>query len=41
MNDYDTEGLDPDVTPLKQRLETFKQIVGILGRGSVVGILIL
>ena len=36
LNDYDAEGLEPNVPPLKQRLETFKQVVDILGKGSVV-----
>ena len=36
LNDYDAEGLEPNVPPLKQRIETFKQIVDILGKGSVV-----
>ena len=36
LNDYDAEGLEPNVPPLKQRLETFKQIVDILSKGSVV-----
>ncbi len=36
LNDYDAEGLEPNVPPLKQRIETFKEIVDILGVGSVV-----
>ena len=36
LNDYDAEGLEPNLPPLKQRLETFKQVVDILGKGSVV-----
>lgn len=36
LNDYDCEGLEPNVPPLKQRVETFKRIVDILGLGSVV-----
>ena len=36
LNDYDTEGLEPNVPPLTKRIETFKQIVDILGKGSVV-----
>ncbi len=36
LNDYDTEGLEPNVPPLKQRIETFKKIVDVLGVGAVV-----
>lgn len=36
LNDYDAEGLEPNVLPLKQRIETFKEIVDVLGFGSVV-----
>ena len=36
LNDYDTEGLESNVPLLKQRIETFKQIVDVLGKGSVV-----
>lgn len=36
INDYDTEGLEPNVPSLKQRIETFKDIVDVLGAGSVV-----
>ena len=36
LNDYNAEGLEPNVPPLKQRLETFKQIVDILGKDSVI-----
>ena len=36
LNDYDDEGLEPNVPPLTTRIETFKQIVDILGKGSVV-----
>ena len=36
LNDYDAEGLEPKVPPLKKRIETFKQIVDFLGKGSVV-----
>ena len=36
LNDYDAEGLEPNVPPLKKRIKTFKQIVDILDKGSVV-----
>lgn len=36
LNDYDAEGLEPNVPPLATRIETFKQIVEVLGKGSVV-----
>ena len=36
LNDYDAESLEPNVPPLTRRIETFKQIVDILGEGSVV-----
>ena len=36
LNDYDAEGLEPNVPPLTRRIETFKKIVDILGIGSVV-----
>ena len=36
LNDYDVEGLEPNVPPLAARIESFKRIVDILGKGSVV-----
>lgn len=36
LNDYDVEGLETNVPPLKQRIKIFKDIVEILGIGSVV-----
>lgn len=36
LNDYDDERLEPNVPQLATRVETFKQIVDILGIGSVV-----
>ncbi|MDE5784910.1 MAG: DUF1848 domain-containing protein, partial [Duncaniella sp.] len=36
LNDYDAERLEPNVPLLKKRIETFKQIVDILGKGSVI-----
>lgn len=36
LNDYDVEGLEPNVPPLTTRIEAFKRIVDILGKGSVV-----
>ncbi len=36
LNDYDSEGLEPGVPPLAQRIETFKMLVYILGKGRVV-----
>ena len=36
LNDYDSEGLEPGVPPLAQRIETFKMLVDILGKGRVV-----
>ncbi len=36
LNDYDAERLEPNVPPLTTRISTFKQIVDILGKGSVV-----
>ena len=36
LNDYDAEGLEPNVPPLKQRIEIFKRIIDVLGKGSVV-----
>ncbi len=36
LNDYEAEGLEPNVPSLKQRIETFKEIVDVLGFGAVV-----
>lgn len=36
LNDYEEEGLEKGVPPLNQRIETFKQLVDILGKGSVI-----
>lgn len=36
LNDYEAEGFEPGVPPLQQMIETFKRLVDMLGRGSVV-----
>lgn len=36
LNDYESERLEPEVPSLAQRIETFKMLVGKLGKGSVV-----
>lgn len=36
LNDYESEGLDPGVPLLAQRIETFKMLADKLGKGSVV-----
>ena len=36
MNDYEEEGLEKNVPPLKQRIETFKQLTNALGKGHVI-----
>ena len=36
LNDYETEGLEPNVPPLQQRIETFRRLVDTLGMGAVV-----
>lgn len=36
LNDYETEGLEPNVRPLQQRIETFRRLVDVLGFGAVV-----
>lgn len=36
LNDYETEGLEPNVPSLSQRIDTFKKIVDRHGLGSVV-----
>lgn len=36
VNDYEKEGLEKHVPPLKQRIETFKQLTYALGKGHVI-----
>lgn len=36
LNDYETEGLEPNVPHLQQRIETFRRLVDVLGFGAVV-----
>lgn len=36
LNDYEEEGLEKGVPPLQERIETFKELVNKLGKGSVV-----
>lgn len=36
LNDYEAEGLERNVPPLEERLETFRLLVGRLGKGRVV-----
>ncbi|MDE7089016.1 MAG: DUF1848 domain-containing protein [Prevotella sp.] len=36
LNDYEAEGLEKNVPPLSQRIETFKQLVNYLGPGHVI-----
>lgn len=36
LNDYEEEGLEKNVPPLSQRIETFKLLVDTLGKGHVV-----
>lgn len=36
LNDYETEGLEPNLRPLQQRIETFRRLVDVLGFGGVV-----
>lgn len=36
LNDYESEGLEKNVPPLTQRIDTFKQLVEYLGLGHVV-----
>ena len=36
LNDYEPEGLEPNVPPLHQRMETFRRLVDALGAGAVV-----
>lgn len=36
LNDYESEGLEPNVPSLTQRIETFRRLVDALGMGAVV-----
>lgn len=36
LNDYEEEGLEKNVPPLEQRIETFKQLTNALGKGHVI-----
>ncbi len=36
LNDYEEEGLEKNVPPLKRRIETFKQLTNALGKGHVI-----
>lgn len=36
LNDYAAEGLEKNVPPLEQRIDTFKKLVNVLGKGHVV-----
>lgn len=36
LNDYEVEGLEPNVPPLAQRIDTFRRLVDALGMGAVV-----
>lgn len=36
LNDYEVDGLEPNVAPLHQRMETFRRLVDALGAGAVV-----
>ena len=36
LNDYETEGLEPNLPPLDERIGTFKELVGRLGKGRVI-----
>ena len=36
LNDYEEEGLEKGVPALAERIETFKKLVNILGKGSVI-----
>ena len=36
LNDYEAEGLEPNVPPLAQRIDTFRRLVDALGFGAVV-----
>ena len=36
LNDYMEEGFEPNVPPIARRIETFKRLVEILGKGAVI-----
>lgn len=36
LNDYEREGFEPNVPPLKERIETFRQLSGMIGKERVV-----
>lgn len=36
LNDYEAEGLEPHVSPLTQRIDTFRRLADALGMGAVV-----
>ena len=36
LNDYEEEGLEKNVPPIEQRIETFKQLTNALGKGHVI-----
>lgn len=36
LNDYEAEGLEPSITPLAQRIDTFRRLVDALGMGAAV-----
>lgn len=36
LNDYEREGFEPNVPPLARRIETFRRLSGIIGKGRVV-----
>ena len=36
LNDYEKEGLEKDVPPLEERIDTFKRLVDKLGKGRVI-----
>lgn len=36
LNDYESEGLEPGLPPLSDRIETFKRLTQILGKGAVI-----
>lgn len=36
LNDYEAEGLEPNVPPLAQRIDTFRRLVDVLGIGGAV-----